>query len=56
MEVATRYGAIRVKIGRRGDKVVNAAPEFDDCRRAAAQHGVAVKEVFAAALAAWQAP
>jgi pyridinium-3,5-bisthiocarboxylic acid mononucleotide nickel chelatase len=55
VEVATRYGAIRVKIGRRGDKVVNVAPEFEDCRRTAAQHGVAVKEVFAAALAAWQA-
>jgi uncharacterized protein (DUF111 family) len=33
---------------------LNAAPEFEDCRRAAGQHGVAVKEVMAAALTAWR--
>lgn len=53
--VATAYGAIRVKIGRRHGAVSNASPEFDDCQRAAAAHGVAVKEVLAAALAAWRA-
>jgi len=33
---------------------LNAAPEFDDCRRAAEQHGVPVKEVMAAAIAAYR--
>ena len=53
--VETAYGPIRVKIGRRGETIYNAWPEFDDCQRAAAEKGVAVKEVLAAALAAWRA-
>jgi uncharacterized protein (TIGR00299 family) protein len=53
--VETAYGPIRVKIGRRRGAVYNASPEFDDCQRAAAGRGVAVKEVLAAALAAWRA-
>jgi uncharacterized protein (TIGR00299 family) protein len=53
--VATPYGPIRVKIGRRRGTVYNAWPEFGDCEEAAAAHGVAVKEVLAAALAAWRA-
>ncbi len=55
VSVATAYGPIRVKIGRRRGTVYNAWPEFDDCQRAAAERGVAVKEVLAAALAAWRA-
>ena len=35
-------------------ELLNAAPEFDDCRAAAEQHGVAVKEVMAAAMAAFR--
>jgi uncharacterized protein (TIGR00299 family) protein len=52
--VATPYGEVKVKIGRRGDRVYNAQPEFDDCERLAAAAGVPVKEVWAAALAAWR--
>jgi uncharacterized protein (TIGR00299 family) protein len=54
-EVHTAYGSVRVKIGRRGGVVYNAWPEFEDCQRLAAEKGVAVKEVLAAALAAWRA-
>jgi hypothetical protein len=52
--VDTPYGSVRVKIGRRGPTVYNAWPEFEDCQRRAAEAGVAVKEVLAAALAAWR--
>ena len=52
--VATPYGEVRVKVGRRGAVVYNAWPEFEDCQRLAAENGVAVKEVLAAALAAWR--
>ena len=52
--VATPYGPVRVKLGRRGTVVYNAWPEFEDCQRLAAEKGVAVKEVLAAALAAWR--
>ena len=54
VEVATPYGPVRVKLGRRGGAVINAAPEFEDCRLRAREHGVGVKEVLAAALAAWR--
>jgi uncharacterized protein (TIGR00299 family) protein len=52
--VDTAYGPIRVKIGRRGETVYNAWPEFEDCRRAADEREVPVKHVLAEALAAWR--
>jgi uncharacterized protein (DUF111 family) len=51
--VETPFGTIRFKVARRHGTVVNAAPEFDDCARAAAEHGAAVKDVQAAAVRAW---
>jgi uncharacterized protein (TIGR00299 family) protein len=53
--VETPYGTVGVKIGRRGGRVYNVMPEFEDCRRAADARGVAVKEVWSAALAAGRA-
>jgi uncharacterized protein (TIGR00299 family) protein len=52
--VNTAFGEIRVKIGRRGGMVYNAQPEFEDCRRAADGTGASVKDVWAAALAAFE--
>jgi pyridinium-3,5-bisthiocarboxylic acid mononucleotide nickel chelatase len=52
--VATPYGEVRVKVGRRGGKVYNAQPEFEDCQRAAAASGAPVKEVWTAAIAAYR--
>jgi pyridinium-3,5-bisthiocarboxylic acid mononucleotide nickel chelatase len=49
----TAYGAVRVKVARRGSTVMNAQPEFDDCAARAAERGVATKDVHAAALKAW---
>jgi len=54
VSVDTPYGSVRVKLGRRGEQVLNAQPEFDDCHRLAEERGVPVKEVWAAALAAWR--
>jgi uncharacterized protein (TIGR00299 family) protein len=51
--VSTPYGEIRIKIGSRAGETLNAAPEFEDCRNAAAQHNVAVKLVQQAAIAAY---
>jgi len=51
--VTTRFGPVRIKIARRGDAVVNAAPEFDDCAALAASANVAVREVHQAALQAY---
>lgn len=53
VEVQTRWGPVRVKVGMLGDEVVNWAPEFDDCERLATQAGVAVKQIIQAASAAY---
>jgi uncharacterized protein (DUF111 family) len=55
VEVQTSYGPVRVKVGYRAGRLLNAAPEFEDCRKAAERHGVGVKEVLAAAIAAFRA-
>jgi hypothetical protein len=54
VDVETPYGSVRVKLGRRGEQVLNAQPEFDDCQKLAAARRVPVKEVWAAAVAAWR--
>ena len=52
--VETEYGPIRVKIGHRNGRVVNAAPEYEDCRRLAVERGVPLKEVMDAVRAAFR--
>ncbi len=47
---------VRVKLGRLDGRVVNVAPEHDDCAAAARRLGRPVKSVWAAALAAAQEP
>jgi uncharacterized protein (TIGR00299 family) protein len=54
--VTTPYGEVRFKVARREGQELNAAPEFDDCARLAAEHGVSVKAVQAAAVASRQRP
>ena len=48
VEVKTPFGKITVKIGRLGGKVIQAAPEFESCKKAAAKAGVPVKQIFEA--------
>jgi hypothetical protein len=45
---------VRVKLGRLDGRLVNVAPEHDDCAAAARRLGRPVKSVWAAALAAAQ--
>lgn len=53
--VETQYGPIRIKVARAKDgSVVNASPEFEDCRAAAEKHQVGLREIHAAAAAAYQ--
>jgi uncharacterized protein (TIGR00299 family) protein len=51
--VETPVGTIRFKIARRAGSIVNASPEFEDCARAAAGHGLPIKDVQAIAIKAW---
>lgn len=48
--VKTEFGTIAVKVARRGDKVLGATPEFEECRAAALAHGVPLRVVQEAAL------
>ena len=51
--VDSPLGPVRFKVARRNGTVLNAAPEFDDCARLAAEHRLAVKAVQAVAVKAW---
>lgn len=51
--VDTEFGPIGVKIARKDGEVMNVQPEYEDCRAAAAKHGVPVKRVRDAALVAF---
>ena len=50
--VQTPYGPVRFKVARRDGRELNASPEFDDCQVLAAEHGVSIKTVQAAAVQA----
>jgi uncharacterized protein (TIGR00299 family) protein len=51
--VETALGRIRVKVASLDGEQRNAMPEYEDCRRAAREHGVPLKLVIEAALAAF---
>jgi uncharacterized protein (TIGR00299 family) protein len=53
-EVQVDGGTVRVKLGRLDGRLVNVAPEHDDCAALALRLGRPVKSVWAAALAAAQ--
>lgn len=50
VEVDLGFGKVRMKVAGSGA----ASPEFDDCRKVAQESGKPLKEVFAAAVAAYQ--
>jgi len=49
-EVQTPYGKVAVKIGRLDGRIVQAAPEFESCKRIAAAADVPIKAVYEAAV------
>ena len=51
--IETQLGPVRFKVASRDGRVLNAAPEFDDCARIAAERGVPIKDVQALATKAW---
>jgi len=48
--VETEFGDIRLKAGAWQGEEVTAAPEYEDCKRAAQAHGVPLRRVYEAAL------
>jgi hypothetical protein len=53
--VQTPIGAVRFKLAWRDGRVINAAPEFEDCTKLAAAQGLPVKDVQAIAVQAFGA-
>jgi uncharacterized protein (TIGR00299 family) protein len=51
--VETAYGKIRVKVASAAGEILNAMPEYEDCRRAAREHGVPLRAAMEAALTAY---
>ena len=52
--VSTPYGRVRMKEALRGGRVVNVAPEYEDCRRLARKKNVPLKRIQEAAFAAYE--
>ena len=50
--VETTYGPVRVKVAHWGDGQAKAAPEYEDCRKLAAQYNIPLREVYRAAVQA----
>lgn len=47
-QIETPLGSVRVKLGFWGDQVIKATPEYEDCRRIAAERSMPIAAVFAA--------
>jgi len=54
ISVETPLGAVRMKVARENGRVLNAAPEYEDCRRIAMERGIPLKQVLAEAAFAFQ--
>ena len=52
--VTTKFGEIRMKVGLLDGEPVTASPEYEDCRKAAETHGVAVRKVYEEAVAEYR--
>ena len=50
VSVTTPYGALAIKLGMLRGEVIQVAPEFEDCRKAAEKAGIPIKTVYDAAL------
>jgi uncharacterized protein (TIGR00299 family) protein len=53
VSVATPYGSLAIKLGILRGEVIQVAPEFEDCRKAAEEAAVPIKTVYHAALQAY---
>jgi pyridinium-3,5-bisthiocarboxylic acid mononucleotide nickel chelatase len=52
--VETPFGEVRMKVSHMNASILNATPEYEDCQRIAAERGVPLKQVIAAASFAFQ--
>ena len=53
VKVKTPHGTVEVKLGKLNGRIVQAKPEFESCRKLAAQAGVSLRQISEAALRAF---
>ena len=53
-KVQTEYGEVRIKIARKGERILHFQPEFDDCAQVSEKAGVSLLDVQQAAIAAYR--
>jgi uncharacterized protein (TIGR00299 family) protein len=53
-EVETPYGKIRVKIAEINPNIKKISPEFEDCRRAAQEHGIPITDIYQETIRSFQ--
>jgi uncharacterized protein (DUF111 family) len=44
--IETPIGPMSIKVKRLGDRVISAAPEYDECQRLASEQGLSLEEVY----------
>jgi uncharacterized protein (DUF111 family) len=55
VNVHTRFGDVRVKLSRVNGRILHVAPEYDDCRKLAAEKNVPLQQVINDALRSYEA-
>ena len=50
VSVTTAYGDVRIKLSRVNGRILHVAPEYDDCRKLAAEKNVPLQQVISEAL------
>jgi len=45
-EIETRYGRVRIKVGKMGDQITDLTPEYEDCKALAKSLNLSLKEVY----------
>ncbi len=51
--VQTEFGEVTIKLGLKGDEILQVAPEFESCRRVAEASGQPLRAIYTAALVAY---
>jgi pyridinium-3,5-bisthiocarboxylic acid mononucleotide nickel chelatase len=52
-EVETVYGKVRIKVSKRGEEILTATPEYEDCRNIAEERKLPLKSVIEEAKASF---
>ena len=54
VNVATSYGDVRVKVSRVNGRILQVAPEFEDCKRVAEEKNVPLQRIIAEAMRSYE--